>query len=112
MCIRIGDAKSGWVNYMILTPYADPSVVSGVGAEFVAVDAEGNMYGGEPMGRNIQKYIRVRPQPAAGGENIQASMQVDIVDKPSILSLMKSVCFVMFWIWFKNRCEKHQELSK
>ncbi|MDC3239391.1 hypothetical protein OAT88_01755, partial [Gammaproteobacteria bacterium] len=61
MGIRIGDAESGWVNYMVLTPYADPSVVSGVGAEFVAVDAEGNMYGGEPMGRNIQKYIRVRP---------------------------------------------------
>ena len=61
MGIRIGDAESGWVNHFVLTPYANPSIVSGVGAEFVAVDAEGNMYGGEPMGRNIQKYIRVRP---------------------------------------------------
>ena len=29
-------------------------------AEFVAVDKEGNMYGGEPRPRKIQKYIRVR----------------------------------------------------
>mgnify|MGYP006112071657 CR=1 FL=1 len=61
MGIRIGDAVTGWVNYFVLLPYGNPHVVSGVGAEFVAVDAEGNMYGGEPMGRNIQKYIRVRP---------------------------------------------------
>ena len=61
MGIRIGDVKSGWVNYFVLTPFADPNVIGGVGAEFVAVDAEGNMYGGEPMGRTIQKYIRVRP---------------------------------------------------
>ena len=61
MGIRIGDAETGWVNYFVLLPYGNPHVVSGVGAEFVAVDAEGNMYGGEPMGRNIQKYIRVRP---------------------------------------------------
>lgn len=61
MGIRIGDARSGWVNYFVLLPYGNPHVIGGVGAEFVAVDAEGNMYGGEPMGRNMQKYIRVRP---------------------------------------------------
>jgi len=61
MGIRIGEVKSGWVNNFVLTPFADPNVIGGVGAEFVAVDAEGNMYGGEPMGRTIQKYIRVRP---------------------------------------------------
>ena len=61
MGIRIGDANTGWVNHFVLLPYGNPHVISGVGAEFVAVDAEGNMYGGEPMGRNIQKYIRVRP---------------------------------------------------
>jgi hypothetical protein len=25
------------------------------------VDAEGNMYGGEPRPRRLQKYVRVRP---------------------------------------------------
>jgi hypothetical protein len=27
----------------------------------VAVDREGNMYGGEPSTRKLQKYVRVRP---------------------------------------------------
>jgi len=32
-----------------------------VRAEFVAVDREGNLYGGEPRPRMLQKYVRVRP---------------------------------------------------
>ena len=31
------------------------------GAEFAAVDAAGNIYGGEPRPRKLQKYVRVRP---------------------------------------------------
>ena len=60
MGIRIGEARSGWVHSFILYPWGDPRVIEGVGAEFVAVDREGNLYGGEPRSRRIQKYVRVR----------------------------------------------------
>ena len=39
----------------------DARVARGHGAESVAIDAEGNLYGGEPYPRNIQKYVRVMP---------------------------------------------------
>mgnify|MGYP001356904964 CR=1 FL=1 len=61
MGIRIGDAKTGWVTSFILYPWGDPREVEGTGAEFVAVDCDGNLYGGEPRPRRIQKYVRVRP---------------------------------------------------
>lgn len=61
MGIRIGDAESGWVSEFILFPWGDPRETAGHGAEFVAVDREGNMYGGEPRPRRLQKYVRVRP---------------------------------------------------
>ena len=61
MGIRIGDARSGWISAFILYPWGDPREVRGTGAEFVAVDREGNLYGGEPRPRRIQKYVRVRP---------------------------------------------------
>jgi DNA-binding beta-propeller fold protein YncE len=60
MGIRIGDAKTGWVNYFVLFPWGDPRDTAGNGAEFVAVDRAGNMYGGEPRPRRLQKYVRVR----------------------------------------------------
>ena len=59
--IRIGDAKSGWVTEFIPFVWGDPREVAGNGAEFVAVDAEGNIYGGEPRPRTLQKYVRVKP---------------------------------------------------
>lgn len=61
MGIRIGDARTGWVRYFILYPWGDPRVVEGTGAEYVAVDRDGNLYGGEPKPRRLQKYVRVRP---------------------------------------------------
>lgn len=61
MGIRIGDAASGWVEEFILYQWGDPAVVGGNGAEFVAVDSAGNLYGGEPRPRKLQKYVRVRP---------------------------------------------------
>jgi len=61
MGIRIGDAKTGWISAFILYPWGDPREVAGNGAEFVAVDREGNLYGGEPRPRRLQKYVRVRP---------------------------------------------------
>jgi DNA-binding beta-propeller fold protein YncE len=61
MGIRIGDAATGWVDEFILYQWGDPRETAGNGAEFVAVDAAGNLYGGEPRPRNLQKYVRVRP---------------------------------------------------
>ena len=61
MGIRIGDAETGWVNAFVLYQWGDPREVAGNGAEFVAVDREGNIYAGEPRPRKLQKYTRVRP---------------------------------------------------
>ncbi|MEX0618189.1 MAG: peptidyl-alpha-hydroxyglycine alpha-amidating lyase family protein [Pseudohongiellaceae bacterium] len=61
MGIRIGDAELGWVHYFIQLPTGDPRSTAGDGAEFVAADSAGNLYGGEPSPRKLQKYIRVRP---------------------------------------------------
>ncbi len=61
MGIRIGEIETGWVTEFIRFPWADPRDTSGNGAEFIAVDREGNMYGGEPRPRQLRKYIRVRP---------------------------------------------------
>ncbi len=61
MGIRIGEIETGWVQEFIRFPWADPRDPSGNGAEFVAVDADGNMYGGEPRPRELRKYVRVRP---------------------------------------------------
>ena len=60
MGIRIGDAKSGWISFFIQYPWGDPRETPGTGAEFVAVDRDGNLYGGEPRPKKLQKYVRVR----------------------------------------------------
>ena len=61
MGIRIGDARTGWVHTFIQYQWGDPRVTAGTGAEFVAADREGNLYGGEPRPKKLQKYVRVRP---------------------------------------------------
>lgn len=61
MGIRIGEARTGWITAFILHPSADPRVIEGTAAEFVAVDREGNLYAGEPRPRRLQKYVRVHP---------------------------------------------------
>ena len=61
MGIRIGDAKTDWVDYFILLPTEDPRFTKGNGADFVTADAAENLYGGEPSSRKFQKYVRVRP---------------------------------------------------
>jgi len=50
-------AQSGapWVNAFILYPWGDPRKTAGDGAEFVAVDKDGNIYGGEPNPKRLQK---------------------------------------------------------
>ena len=66
MGIRIGDARSGWITAFVLYPWGDPREIAGNGAEFVAVDRDGNLYAGEPRPRKLQKYVRARPL-ASGG---------------------------------------------
>ena len=61
MGIRIGNVKTGWVTEFILYPWGDPRSTTGNGAEFVAVDRDGNIYGGEPAPKRLQKYVKVRP---------------------------------------------------
>jgi len=61
MGIRIGDARTGWVTEFIQFPWGDPRETAGNGAEFVAVDRDGNIYGGEPRPKQLRKYVRVRP---------------------------------------------------
>ena len=60
MGIRIGNVQTGWVTDFIIYQWGDPRETAGNGAEFVAVDRHGNMYGGEPRPRKLQKYVRVR----------------------------------------------------
>ncbi len=59
--IRIGDANTGWVESFIRWPWSDPTKFNGAAAESVAVDNEGNVYGGEPFQRVLRKYVRVQP---------------------------------------------------
>jgi len=61
MSIRIGDVHTGWVEEFILHPWGDPRSTAWNGAKFVTVDRVGNIYGGEPSPRKLQKYVRVRP---------------------------------------------------
>ena len=55
---RIGDAKTGWVTAFILDYGGDPRTLTGSGAEFVAVDKHGNIFGGEPRPRQLRKYVK------------------------------------------------------
>lgn len=55
--LRIGDALNGWIRHFIRFPWSDPKLTRGFGAEFVAADADGNLYAGEPFVRTIRKYI-------------------------------------------------------
>jgi len=55
------DAELGWVHHFIKFPTGDPRIIKGNGAEFIAVDKHGNIYGGEVVTQKLIKYIRVRP---------------------------------------------------
>ena len=55
--IRIGDAESGYVTEFI----PDYEIPNGSGIEFLASDADGNIYAGQVGRQRFEKYIRVRP---------------------------------------------------
>ena len=54
--IRIGSARDGSVSAFIKAPEPEPGTTSRV-AESVAVDAQGNVYGGENAGMKLMKFV-------------------------------------------------------
>lgn len=61
--IRIGDARTGWVFHFIPESWNSPNlgVMSFSGPEGVAVDRDGNVYGGEVSQRRVVKHVRIHP---------------------------------------------------
>lgn len=56
--IRIGSARTGWVTTFLPDPEPDPDSSGTSGAEGVAVDAEGNIYGAEVGPQMMKKYVK------------------------------------------------------
>jgi sugar lactone lactonase YvrE len=56
--IRIGSAKDGKVAAFIPDPVANPDTAATSGAEGVAADAQGNVYGAEVGPRALKKYVK------------------------------------------------------
>jgi len=56
--IRIGSAVDGWVTALIPDPEPDPDNASTTGAEGVAADSQGNIYGAEVGPRMLRKYTK------------------------------------------------------
>ena len=54
--IYIGSVQDGWVTALIPDPEPDPDNSGTSGAEGVAVDAQGNVYGAEVGPRTVRKY--------------------------------------------------------
>jgi len=58
--IYIGDAATGWVSAFVPDPVLDQDEAGTSGAEGVAVDARGNIYGAEVGPRQMRKYVKKR----------------------------------------------------
>jgi hypothetical protein len=56
--IRIGSAKDGFVTEFIPDPEPDQDNSGTSGAEGIALDAEGNIYGAEVGPMAVMKYVR------------------------------------------------------
>ena|SRR5688572_848449 len=56
--IRVGSARDGKVTAFIPDPEPDPEKVVTSGAEGVAADAKGNIYGAEVGPRALKKYVK------------------------------------------------------
>jgi sugar lactone lactonase YvrE len=56
--IYIGSAKDGWVTAFIPDPEPSPDASATSGAEGVAVDAFGNIYGAEVGPETLRRYVR------------------------------------------------------
>lgn len=60
--IRIGSARDGTVTAFIPDPITNPDAVATSGAEGVAADAQGNVYGAEVGPRGLKKYAKAVAQ--------------------------------------------------
>jgi sugar lactone lactonase YvrE len=58
--IRIGSARDGKVTAFIPDPEPDPEKVVTSGAEGVAADAQGNVYGAEVGPKGLKRYVKVK----------------------------------------------------
>jgi DNA-binding beta-propeller fold protein YncE len=59
--IRVGDVRTGWVDFFILDGGDNPPITAGgSGAESITVDRAGNIYAGEPRPQRLLKYVRIR----------------------------------------------------
>jgi sugar lactone lactonase YvrE len=56
--IYIGSVQDGWVDAFIPDPEPDPDNSGTSGAEGIAVDRNGNLYGAEVGPRQMRKYVR------------------------------------------------------
>jgi hypothetical protein len=56
--IRIGSVKDGWVRTFVPDPVPDADRAGTSGAEGVAVDAMGNIYGAEVGPEDLKKYVK------------------------------------------------------
>jgi DNA-binding beta-propeller fold protein YncE len=56
--IRVGSAKDGFVQYFIPDPVVDQDKEGTSGAEGVAADADGNVYGAEVGPKALKKYVK------------------------------------------------------
>jgi DNA-binding beta-propeller fold protein YncE len=56
--IRIGSVRDGWVTAFIPDPEPDPDHSATSGAEGVAADAAGNVYGAEVGPKRLVKYVK------------------------------------------------------
>jgi sugar lactone lactonase YvrE len=56
--IRVGSAKDGSVSAFIPDPNTDPNAKNTSGAEGIAVDANGVIYGAEVGQRDLKKYVK------------------------------------------------------
>ncbi len=56
--IRIGNANDGWVTHLLEDTFEDPESSATSGAEGVAADAEGNVYGAEVRPPRFVKHIK------------------------------------------------------
>ena len=58
--IYIGSARTGWVTTFIPDPEPNQDASATSGAEGIAVDAQGSIYGAEVGPQTLRKYTRVR----------------------------------------------------
>ncbi len=73
------EIETGWVTEFIRFPWANPHIIPGNGAEFVAVDREGNIYGGEPVPLPHLNRLTLRKYEATAGSRFSTNRAIILV---------------------------------